>query len=60
MKILSYLSLVAAIAVFTVAMVSKYVMRVAGAQPASYLLMVQILILLSINLILFEVLKQKK
>ena len=59
MKLLSHICLVGGITVFVLGLLSKFVLKLAIAQPASYLFMTQILILLSINFVLYEILKKK-
>lgn len=59
MKTLSNICLIAALGVFIGGVVSKYIVRLGGVQPASYLLMMQILVLLSINFAIYELLNKK-
>jgi len=56
---LSYICVGIAVIVFIVGLVSKYVMKIAAVQPASFLLMAQILLLLSLNFIIYEALNKK-
>ena len=59
MKALSNICLAGGIAVSVLGLLSKFVLKTAIVQPASYLFVTQILILLSINFALREILKKK-
>ncbi len=59
MKSLSTICLITAIVAVVAGIVSKYIAPLAGLQPASYLLMAQILLLLSLNFLVTELLNKK-
>jgi hypothetical protein len=59
MKMLSNVCLIGALAVIVLGVVSKYVIQIATLQPASYLLMAQVLLLLSLNFLVSESLNKK-
>lgn len=59
MKTLSNICLIGGLAVFCVGIVSKYVTQIGAIQPASYLLAMQVLVLLSINFAIYELLNKK-
>jgi hypothetical protein len=54
MKSLSNICIIAAVVTVVAGIVSKYILRLAGLQPASYLLIAQIFLLLSLNFLLSE------
>lgn len=59
MKLLSRVCLVVGVIIFVLGLLSKFVLKSTAVQPASYLFVTQILILLSINFVLYEILKKK-
>lgn len=58
MKMLSYLCIIASVIVLIAGVVSKYVAPIGDLQPASFLLAMQALLLLSANLLLLAILKK--
>lgn len=58
MKMISHVCIAVSIIVLILGLVSKYIAPIAALQPASYLLVIQILLLFSANFILLEILKK--
>ena len=58
MKMMSYVCIAVSIIVLILGLVSKYIVPIAAIQPASYLLVTQVLLLLSANFILLEISKK--